>query len=194
MLRESAVSNTMIDGIDYCPLACLVGLWAGSKGRDVAPEGDGAENNAYYETILYEASGDVSNAESQTLAIVRYHQIVKRQSNNKVFHNETGYICWDSASGVVSQSFAIPRAVALVAGGTGELTENGAVIEVQATLNDPDWGISQSPFMRDNASTTAFSHIITVCDDEMIYSETTVVDIYDKIFNHTDDNTLFRAG
>ena len=188
------MSNTIIDEIDYGPLACLVGVWAGGKGSDVAPEEDGEENNAYYETIVYEACGDVTNAETQTLAIVRYHQIVKRKSNDEVFHNETGYICWDSASGVVSQSFVIPRAVALVAGGTGSLTDNGSVINVKAALGDPDWGISQSPFMRDNASTTGFTHTITVNGDEMVYSETTVVDIYGKTFNHTDDNTLFRAS
>jgi hypothetical protein len=42
-----------------------------------------------YETIAFEAVGDVTNAESQRLAVVRYQQIVRRKSNDKVFHDQT---------------------------------------------------------------------------------------------------------
>jgi hypothetical protein len=55
-----------VDDIDYGPLAALVGTWQGDKGMDVAPEPDGTEENPYYETIVFEAAGDVSNAETQT--------------------------------------------------------------------------------------------------------------------------------
>ena len=71
------------DGVDYGPLAGLVGTWKGDKGMDISPEPDGTEENPYYETIEFDAAGDVTNAESQTLAIVRYHQVVKRKSNDE---------------------------------------------------------------------------------------------------------------
>ena len=112
------MSDTIIEGIDYGPLACLVGVWKGDAGTDVSPEPDGDEVNPYYETLVFEAAGDVTNAEEQTLAIVRYHQVVTRKSNDEVFHDQIGYWTWDSASGTIAQSVNIPRVVAVLAGGT----------------------------------------------------------------------------
>ncbi|MBT4495011.1 MAG: FABP family protein [Gammaproteobacteria bacterium] len=184
---------TVVEGVDYGPLACLIGTWKGDSGMDVAPELDGEEHNPYHEQILFEACGDVTNADLQMLAILRYHQIVTRKSNDEVFHNETGYLTWDVGAKVVTQSFVIPRGVAVVAGGTGEITDNGALIEVSASLDDDSYAITQAPFMRDNASTQSFAHRIDVNGDTMTYKETTVVDIFGKIFDHTDENTLQRV-
>ena len=185
---------TVVDDLDYGPLACLIGSWRGEDGMDVSPEPDGTEENPYFESIVFEACGDVSNVEQQTLAILRYHQVVSRRSSGEVFHNETGYLTWDAATGIVTQSFVIPRGVAIVAGGTGELTGNGALINVSASLDSDDYGISQAPFMRDNASTQSFSHQIEVSGDSLSYEESTVIDIYGRIFDHTDSNKLVRAG
>jgi hypothetical protein len=77
--------------IDYGPLTALIGTWQGEKGLDVAPEPEGTEENPYYETIVFEAGGDVTNAEIQTLAIVRYRQVVHRKSNGEIFHDQIGY-------------------------------------------------------------------------------------------------------
>lgn len=186
--------TTVIDGVDYGPLAPLVGMWKGDKGVDRAPEPDGEDRSPYYETIHFEACGVVDNAEQQTLAIVRYHQVVYRKSNDEVFHNESGYWLWDAATGLVMQSFTIPRGVAVVAGGSSSVNERGAfVIEVAARLGDADWGIVQAPFMRDNASTKAFSHKITVEGDSLMYFESTMLDIYGREYDHTDTNRLQRA-
>ncbi|MDX1812305.1 MAG: heme-binding beta-barrel domain-containing protein [Gammaproteobacteria bacterium] len=181
------------DDIDYGPLTDLIGVWEGSKGEDIAPEPDGVENNPYYETIIYSAAGDVTNAESQVLAVLHYRQIVKRKSNDKIFHDETGYWMWDAERQLVMHSLNIPRAVSLLAGGshTGAKNENGeTVLEVSASMDDKDWQIIQSPFMRDNAKTQKFQHQITVGNGKMSYFETTIVDIYGKIFEHTDKNQL----
>lgn len=178
--------------IDYGPLTVLIGVWEGGQGEDLAPEPDGEEHNPYYETIAFEAIGDVSNAESQTLVALHYRQIVKRKSNDKVFHDETGYWMWDAESDMVMHSLTIPRAVALLAGGKARRDGPATVFEVSARLGDSDWGISQSPFMRDNAKTTAFAHTITVIGDELIYAETTMLDIYGRSFEHTDKNVLTR--
>ena len=70
----------MSDSVDYGPLACLVGVWKGSDGMDVAPEPDDDEHNPYYETLVFEAAGDVTNAEEQVLSVLRYHQEVRRKS------------------------------------------------------------------------------------------------------------------
>lgn len=103
---------------DYGPLEPLTSRWTGNKGVDVAPEPDGSEQSLYYETIIFEASGNVTNAESQRLAVMRYHQVVQRTSNDEVFHNETGYWLWDAERNIVMRTLSIPRGVSLVAGGT----------------------------------------------------------------------------
>ena len=182
---------TTIDGINYGPLAQLAGNWKGDKGTDIAPEPEGSSNIPYYETIVFEPIGDVTNAQKQTLAVLRYHQIVVRKEDDAVFHNETGYYSWDAATNTVCQSLTIPRGLALLAGGTAAAGDT--VIEVSAKAGDPDWGIVQSPFMGENARTTGFSHRLEIIGEELIYSETTVVDIYGKTYDHTDENRLVRA-
>lgn len=178
---------------DYGPLTDLVGTCKGDKGLDVAPEPDGVENNPYYETIIFEPIGDVTNAESQVLMVLQYRQVVCRKSTDKVFHDESGYWMWDSRSETIMHSFTIPRAVCVLAGGkhSGAKNEDGSVtLKVSANVDDAQWGIIQSPFMQDNARTTAFRHHITVGNGRLSYSETTIVDIYGKVFEHTDDNEL----
>jgi len=181
--------------VDYGPLEELIGVWTGDKGFDVSPEPDGSEENPYYETILFEGIGGVTNAESQDLTAVRYHQVVTRKSDDQVFHNETGYWMWDAKAGIVMHSLTIPRSVCVLAGGSYAKPSGSAAsvtLEVAAKLGDPDWGILQSPFMRDNARTTEFRHTITISGDALSYSETTFLEIYGKSFQHTDKNELLR--
>ena len=180
--------------LDYGPLKALIGVWTGSKGFDVAPEPDGVENNPYYETIVYTTvDDDVTNAESQVLSALHYRQIVRRKSDDDVFHDETGYWMWDPEAEIIMHALTIPRAVCVLAGGkyAGEKTAQGRVImEVAANIDDADWQIIQSPFMQENARTTAFRHTITVGGGRLAYSQTTQVDIYGKVFEHTDENEL----
>ncbi len=188
--------STEATGIDFGPLAGLIGTWKGDKGKDVAPEPDGTEENPYYETLIFEPVGDVTNAERQTLVVVRYLQVVCRKSDDKVFHNELGYWMWDAETQTVMHSLAIPRAVCVLAGGkaTAADASAGAVtLEVAARQDDPDWGIIQSPFMRDQARTVEFRHKIQLEGDRLSYAETTVLDIYGKTFDHTDENELTRC-
>ena len=183
------------ENINYGPLKELIGVWKGNKGEDIAPEPDGIENNPYYETITFTDADDVTNAESQILAVIHYRQIVQRKSNDKIFHDETGYWMWDEKAETIMHSLTIPRAVSVLAGGdhNGKREHDGSfVIKVSASLKDKDWQIIQSPFMRDNARTTEFHHQITVGNGKLSYSETTIVDIYGKTFEHTDQNELTR--
>ena len=187
----------MGDGeVDYGPLAGLIGTWQGDDGLDVAPEPNGTEESPYYETIVFDAAGDAENAESQTLAVVRYHQVVSRKSNGEVFHDQVGFWTWDAASRTLAHSIVIPRVVAVLAGGTfeGDPKAGEVVLEVAAKLGDPDWGILQSPFMRDNAKTLAFEYRATLRGDELEYAETTHLEIYGRRFEHTDANRLKRTS
>ncbi|MCP4459505.1 MAG: FABP family protein [Cytophagales bacterium] len=186
---------TEVKEIDYGPLQELIGVWKGDKGMDIAPEPDGTEENPYYETITYTAAGDVTNAELQVLSVVHYRQIVTRKSNDEVFHDETGYWLWDPREEVIMHSLVIPRGVCLLAGANHQNLkdeEDNVIIEVEASIDNRDWGIVQSPFMQNNAKTTAFRHKIIVGNGKMSYSETTMLDIYGRTFEHTDQNELSR--
>jgi len=181
--------------VDYGPLQGLIGSWKGDKGVDVAPDPDGSERNLYYESIVFSAIGNVTNAESQVLSAVHYRQIVKRKSNDEVFHDETGYWMWDPKEQVVMHSLVIPRGVCLLAGGKySEVNDMGesTTIEVSASMADKDWQIIQSPFMQKNACTTEFHQKLIITDKILSFAETTMVEIYGKVFEHTDQNELVR--
>ena len=113
--------------VDYGPLAGLIGVWQGDKGLDIAPDPSGLESNSYYESIDFSACGNVTNAESQVLAAIYYHQVVIRKTDNKVFHNQTGYWMWDSERQFVMHALTIPRGVCVLAGGpyAGSKTPEG---------------------------------------------------------------------
>jgi hypothetical protein len=161
---------------------------------DVAPDPEGSEENPYFETIVFEGADDLSNAEEQDLAVLWYRQQVRRKSDGLVFHDQTGYWTWDSESNVVVQSLTIPRNVCVLAGGEHARPSDGEAVtlKVSARKGDVDWGIIESPFMRDNATTTSFEHTLTVDGDSLTYDETTMLHIYGREFEHTDTNSLVR--
>ena len=140
---------------------------------------------------------DGTCAEEQVLTIVRYHQVVSRKSNDKVFHDQVGYWCWDSSDNTISESFVIPRAVGVVAGGKAAApasADDEVVLEVEAVAGAEDFGIAQAAFMSNKARTTRFTHTLKVKGDEMQYTQTTFLDIYGKqSYDHTDLNTLQRV-
>jgi hypothetical protein len=96
----------------------------------------------------------------------------------------------------VMQSLQIPRAVGVIAGGnhTGATGGGSVTLEVSAKLGDERWGILQSPFMAKEARTTEFRHRLTIDGDRLSYAQTTVLEIYGKSFDHTDENTLVRGS
>ncbi len=188
--------NSIIDNIDYGPLAALVGSWQGDQGVDISPEPDGQSNNPYSETITYEAIGNAKNAGSQTLAVVRYLQRVSRKSDGAVFHDQTGYWIWDNETKTLIHSFNIPRGVGVLAGGTfdtQQLSGDAIDLSVAASKGHKDWGIVQSPFMQQKARTVSFEMQVTISQNELSYQQTIMLEIYGKEFEHTDTNTLTRA-
>ncbi len=181
------------DTVDYGPLGGLIGVWTGDKGLDVAPEPEDDSKSPYFETLTFTAAGDLTNAEEQKLSMIRYHQVVQRQSDGGVFHDEVGYWMWDAQAQTVMHSLAIPRAVCVLAGGVYTGPKNGEIIlNVAAKDGDEDWGIVQSPFMRKKARTVEFRQTLKLTGNTLAYSETSVLAIYGRSFEHTDENTLTR--
>ena len=178
----------------YGPLTHLIGTWQGDKGTDIAPEPDGVETNNYYETIVFTPIGDTTNAESQVLGGVRYHQKVQRKNTGKVIHDQTGYWLWDAENQMIIHSFTIPRGVCVLAGGTATDTSSGIELNVNASANAKDWAIIESPFMQEKARTESFKQSVAVQENELHYTQTTYLDIYGRKFEHTDENTLTKLA
>ncbi len=76
---------------DYGPLKALEGKWKGDKAQDLAPEPDATENNAYTETIVFSAAGEVDNVEIQELVAMHYRLTIHRIQDRKPIHNQAGY-------------------------------------------------------------------------------------------------------
>jgi hypothetical protein len=179
---------------DYGPLKLLIGTWEGDKGSDFAPEPDEDATSPYYETITYEGAGDVDNADEQELVIVRYHLSVRRKSNDETFHDQVGYWLWDKENQTVMHSFTIPRGLCVLAGGKFDAkksSDSEITLKVAAKPGE-EWGVIQSHFMIKKAKTLEFRQELKVSKDELSYSQTTVLDIYGRNFDHTDKNILKR--
>jgi hypothetical protein len=176
--------------IDYGPLTKLIGTWKGDKGTDIAPDPDEEkEVNVFYETIVYTGIGTVTNAEEQTLAAVHYVLNINRIGDNVPIHHQTGYWMWDKENDEVTFSLAIPRAVCVVASGKALVSEESTSLVVTTDIS----GVVQTEFMSKKAKTTSFTKSLQISGDTLHYFETTMVDIYGKSFEHTDENTLTRV-
>jgi len=179
--------------IDYGPLTGLIGTWSGNKGKDLAPEPDGTENNEYYEVIIFSAAHDISNAEEQNLASVHYTQKVQRISNDKIIHQETGYWTWEQGTNNVMHSLTIPRGLCVLSGGTCQVEAGVTSFSVEAAEDCKDWPISQSRFLQKKALTKTFKQTITLSENTLEYSQHMLLDIYGREFDHNDHNTLTRV-
>ncbi len=185
--------STAIDGIDYGPLHQLIGTWRGERGLDVAPEPDGEDKHAYYDEITFVPSGAAENAEEQNLVSVRYHQVVRKRNNGKIFHEQIGHWIYEPDTEMIVHSLSIPRAVCVLAGGRLQRNGGETIFSVEATAGSDSFGVVQSPFMLDKAKTTAFSMTLKIAGDEMSYEETTSLEIYGRAFAHTDGCVLQRV-
>ena len=85
----------------------------------------------------------------------------------------------------------------MLAGGTyaGQPDADGNIIlNVAASLESDQWQIIQSPFMLKKARTTEFTQNLIVGGDTLKYVEVTTLNIYGKVFPHSDQNELRRVA
>ena len=192
-VAATSETETVINGLDYGPLAKFVGTWKtqDDEGLDVAPGREGSEvgkgggaASPYYETIRFTPAGDATNASSQHLTAIFYHQMVFRKSDKKQFHDQVGYLIYDKANQTIYNSFCIPRAVCVVATGKPDAT---------LTLTAQNVGIGQSDYMAANDKTEKFTVTYEVSGNTMQYTQETILHVYGKPFTHTDISTLTRV-
>lgn len=190
----TAPETSVINGLDYGPLAGLIGTWksAPQGGVDVAPGRAGSKvgkgNPAvspYYETITFTPAGGAVNASEQHLAALYYRQQVFRKSDNKQFHDQTGYLLYDKKDQKVYDAFCIPRGVCAVAEGAPGAT---------MTLKTRSKGEAETQYMLKNDNTKAFSVTYTLSGNTLKYAQKTDLQVYGKPFTHTDSSTLEKTG
>ncbi|MDF1689904.1 MAG: heme-binding beta-barrel domain-containing protein [Cycloclasticus sp.] len=185
--------STVIDNVDYGPLAQLIGKWSGNVGLDIAPDADAnPDESPFTNVITFTVAGAADNAEEQKLVAVKYHHVVRRADNGHIFHDQIGHWIYEPSSQVIMHSLTIPRGVCLLAGGTFKQTNDESIFDVKATAGSDSYGIVQSPFMLEKAKTNAFHMQMTVKQDELSYREVTSLHIYGKDFKHIDTSTLQR--
>lgn len=186
--------NTTIDGIDYGPLAQLIGKWVGNKGLDNAPDANAEpDKSPFTDELVFTAAGYTENAEEQELVAVKYHHVVRKAENGHIFHDQIGHWIFEPATGVIMHSLTIPRGVCVLAGGTFETVTDTSIFKVDAKAGSDSFGIVQSPFMLKKAKTHAFTMTMSVKGDELSYREITSLHIYGKDFEHEDASTLQRV-
>jgi len=187
--------SSIINNIDYGPLAQLIGKWIGNKGIDNAPDANADPDvTAFTDEMTFTVSGPAENAEEQQLVSVKYHHVVRKLENGQIFHDQIGHWIYEKSTNTVMHSLSIPRAVCLLAGGE-YMEDNGtSIFNVEAKAGSDTYGIVQSPFMLEKAKTKAFKMNLSVKGNELNYHEVTSLHIYGKDFEHSDKSTLLRVA
>jgi len=186
--------NTIIDDINYGPLAQLIGKWSGNIGLDIAPDADAnPDNTPFTNEIVFTVAGMTENAEEQKLVAVKYHHVVCKAENGHIFHDQIGHWIYEPSTNIVMHSLTIPRGVCLLAGGTVEKVDGTTTFNVNAKAGSDAFGIVQSPFMLEKATTRAFNMNMTIKNNELSYREVTSLHIYGKDFEHVDTSSLQRV-
>jgi hypothetical protein len=186
--------STIIDDVDYGPLAQLIGQWIGTKGLDIAPDAQAEpDESPYTDELTYTAAGPAENAEEQQLVAVRYHHTVRKNENGLIFHDQIGHWLYEPETGLIMHSFTIPRGVCVLAGGQIETAGEKTILNVKATAGEETFGIVQSPFMLEKAKTKAFEMEMIIAGNTLSYKQTTSLFIYGKDFDHIDESNLQRV-
>ena len=186
--------SSIINEVDYGPLAQLLGKWVGNKGLDNAPDSSASPDlSPFSDELTFTLSGPSENAEDQQLVSIRYHHVVRKLENGHIFHDQIGHWIYEEKTNQIMHSLTIPRAVCLLAGGEYQERDGVSLFEVEARAGSNTFGIIQSPFMLEKATTKAFKMNLSVKGNELKYREITSLHIYGKDFDHVDESTLSRV-
>lgn len=179
------------------PLERLEGHWEGNVGLDVSfHHDDGAvgETN-YFEKAWFKPTPIVESGD-QSMYGLNYEMTAWRHGEEEMdpFHDEVGYILWEASTGRIMRCFAVPRGIALLAGGTAAVGDD--TLEFRAEAGSTGYGIIQNPYLLENASSSTFHSTFTFDDDDTFsHTSTLVLDIsaMGGRMDHDDRNTLHRT-
>lgn len=176
------------------PLTPLVGEWEGNVGVDSSyhNKDDETSDTGYFEKAWFKPIPTHENGD-QSLEGVTYQMTAWRHGEEAMipFHDEVGYIMYDKINGQVMRTFAVPRGLAILAGGDAgpwdtELTFN-------ATPGEGGYGLSQNLHLLERAETKSLKSVFTFNDDGTFsYTSDLVLKLKatGTEMHHTDRNTL----
>ncbi|HEX7353606.1 MAG TPA: FABP family protein [Mycobacteriales bacterium] len=179
------------------PLTPLVGEWEGDVGIDLSyhNKDDETVETGYFERAWFKPIPIVENGQ-QNIQGLNYEMTAWRHGEEAMdpFHDEVGYLLWDKANGQVIRCFAVPRGLAILAG--GDAGARDMVLTFTATPGATDYGLSQNKYLMERARATAFESIFTFNDDGT-FSYTSDLSLTlaatGEDMHHTDRNTLHRV-
>jgi hypothetical protein len=177
------------------PLAALVGTWEGDAGLDVAYSHSRGKvhDTPFRERTTFSSFGPVDNG-TQVLFGLDYRMAAWRDDEADPFHTEIGYWLWDAGAGEVMRCFMVPRGTVVIAGGI--TTADASSFTMRAEAGSETWGVLQNAYLMKAARTVSYEVTVTLGTDTLEYAETTVLAMteFDKLFEHTDRNTLRRVS
>jgi len=179
------------------PLTPLVGEWEGDFGVDLSyrNKDDDTIETGYFEKAWFRPIPIVENGR-QAMEGLNYSMTAWRHGEEAMdpFHDEVGYLLWDKANGQIIRCFAVPRGLAILAGGDAKPRDRSLTLKAEPGSNA--YGLCQNKYLLERAATTAFECTLTFNDDGT-FSYTS--DLVLKLaatggeMHHTDRNTLHRT-
>ncbi len=179
------------------PLTALVGDWEGDVGVDLSyrNKDDETIETSYFEKAWFRPIPIVENGH-QTMEGLNYGMTAWRHGEEAMdpFHDEVGYLLWDKANGQVVRCFAVPRGLAILAGGNAKPRDTSFALKAEPGAKG--YGLCQNQYLLERATATAFECSFTFNDDGTFsYTSDLVLKLAatgDEM-HHTDRNTLHRT-
>lgn len=179
------------------PLEPLLGEWEGNVGVDVSYHNkeDETADTGYFEKAQFRPIPIVENGK-QSMYGLNYSMTAWRHGEEAMdpFHDEVGYLLWEEATGQVLRCFAVPRGIAILAGGTAE--PDATSLTFKAEPGSSTYGLSQNKYLMDRATIKSFDCTFTLNGDGTFsYTSDLVLKLMatgDEM-HHTDRNTLHRT-
>ena len=176
------------------PLRGLAGIWEGKSGSDTNPKADGPEHRTFIERAEFQPIDPQANG-PQLLYGLRYHIHINAPGEDNTFHDQIGYWLYEPATGLIMQTLAIPRGQIALA--SGQASNDGKRIVVEAKRGQTDYGICSSTFLEHAFRTDSYRLQIDFHDDgSWSYSEDTALMVQGRSepFVHQDSSTMIKIG
>lgn len=179
------------------PLTPLVGEWEGDAGVDLSyhNKDDETSETGNFEKAWFRPIPIVENGQ-QTMEGLNYEMTAWRHGEEAMapFHDEVGYLLWDKANGQVMRCFAVPRGLAILAGGSARARDR--TLRFKAEPGSRSYGLSQNGYLLERATAVAFESTFDIHDDGTFsYRSDLVLKLAatGAEMHHTDRNTLHRV-
>ncbi|MGH9765026.1 MAG: heme-binding beta-barrel domain-containing protein [Blastocatellia bacterium] len=182
---------------DLGPLEPLVGEWEGNVGIDISyhNKGDETAETGYFEKAWFRPIPVIENGK-QSMHGLKYAMTAWRHGEESMdpFHDEVGYLLWEAGTGQIMRCFAVPRGLAILAGGSA--TPGSKILRFKATPGSPSYGLAQNKYLLERATCRGFESKFTLNNDGTFsYTSDLLLQLAATgvEMHHTDRNTLHRV-